>query len=99
MPNLRVEVVYAQASTQDVALVEVAEGSRALDAIEASGVLARHPEIDPERMRLGRFGREIRPDERMRDADRVEILRPLAMGPIEARRLRARRKRGPRKLP
>jgi uncharacterized protein len=93
MPGLRVEIVYARASAQDVALVEVAEGTRALDAIEASGVLSRHPEIDQRRMRLGRFGLEIRPDERLRDGDRVEILRPLAMGPMEARRLRARRGR------
>ena len=99
MPSLRVEVVYARASAQDVAFVEVAEGAGALDAIEASGILARHPEIDPNRVRLGRFGREIRHDERVRDGDRIEILRPLVMGPMEARRLRARRKRGARRLP
>lgn len=93
MPGLRVEIVYARASAQDVALVEVAEGTRALGAIHASGVLERHPEIDLRRVRLGRFGLEIRPDERLRDGDRVEILRPLAMGPREARRLRALRKR------
>ena len=93
MPSLRVEVVYALASAQDVVLVEVEEGTRVLKAIEASGVLARHPEIDLGSVRLGRFGVEIRPDERLRDGDRVEILRPLAMGPMEARRLRARRKR------
>jgi putative ubiquitin-RnfH superfamily antitoxin RatB of RatAB toxin-antitoxin module len=66
---------------------------RALDAIEGVGLLARHPEIDLRSIRLGRFGREIHPDERLRDGDRIEILRPLAMGPMEARRLRARRKR------
>ena len=93
MPSVRVEVVYALASAQDVVLVEVEEGARALKAIEASGILARHPEIDLRDIRLGRFGVEIRPDERLRDGDRVEILRPLAMGPMEARRLRARRKR------
>lgn len=93
MPGLRVEVVYARAGAQDVVLVEMQQGTRALDAIHASGVLERHPEIDPRRVRLGRFGVEIRPDERLRDGDRVEILRPLAMAPMEARRLRARRKR------
>ena len=92
MPSLRVEVVYATASAQDVAVVEVEEGARALDAIEASGILSRHPEIDLRRSRFGRFGLEIRSDERLRDGDRIEILRPLAMGPMEARRLRARRK-------
>ena len=63
-----------------------------------SGILERHPEIDSSRIRLGRFGIEIRPDERVRDGDRIEILRPLVMGPMEARRLRARRKRGARKV-
>jgi len=92
MPSLRVEVVYARASAQDVALVGVEEGARAIDAVKASGLLARYPEIDQRRMRLGRFGLEIRADESLRDGDRVEILRPLAMGPMEARRLRARRK-------
>jgi uncharacterized protein len=99
MPSLRVEVVYAQASAQDVALVEVEEGTRALGAIEACGVLARHPEIDPDRVRLGRFGVEIPRDERVRDGDRIEILRPLVMGPMEARRLRARRRPGARRVP
>ena len=94
MPSLRVEVVYARASAQDVVLVEVEKGARALDAIEASGLVARYPEIDLRRIRLGRFGLEIRPGERLRDGDRVEILRPLAMGPMEARRLRARRRPG-----
>lgn len=92
MARLRVEVVYALAGAQDVVVVEIEEGARALDVIRASGLLARHPEIDLRRDRLGRFGRRIRSDERLRDADRIEILRPLAVGPMEARRLRARRR-------
>jgi len=42
-------------------------------------------------VRLGRFGREIARDARVSDGDRIEILRPLVMGPMEARRLRARK--------
>jgi len=91
MAVVRVEVVYALASAQDVAVVELAEGTRALGAIEASGVLTRHPEIDPHRVSLGRFGREIRMDEPLRDGDRIEILRALVVRPMEARRLRARK--------
>ena len=93
MARLRVEVVYALAAVQDVATVELEEGACARDALNASGVLARHPEIDLRRNKLGRFGHEIRSDERLREGDRVEILRPLVMGPMEARRLRARRTR------
>jgi putative ubiquitin-RnfH superfamily antitoxin RatB of RatAB toxin-antitoxin module len=88
---MRVEVVYALADDQEVASVEVAEGATARDALDASGMLARHPEIDLQREKLGRFGRRIPPDAPLRDGDRIEILRPLAMSPMQARRLRARR--------
>jgi hypothetical protein len=88
MASARVEVVYARADEQDVKLVEVAEGTRALDAVRASGI-----RVDPGSIRLGRFGREISADERVADGDRIEILRPLLVSPMEARRLRARRKK------
>lgn len=93
MARLRVEVVYALPMAQDVASIEVEEGASARDALEASGFLARHPEIDLRHNRLAIFGREIRADARLQEGDRVEVLRPLAMGPKEARRLRARRRR------
>ena len=93
MARMRVEVVYALATAQDVASIEVKEGASARDALEMSGLLARHPEIDLRRNRVAIFGREIRPDARLQEGDRVEILRPLVMGPKEARRLRARRRR------
>jgi uncharacterized protein len=93
MSSVRVEVVYALAEAQHIVRVEVGEGASARHAVERSGLLERHPEINLSRNKLGRFGKEILPDERLRDGDRVEILRPLAMGPMEARRLRARRKR------
>ena len=93
MARLRVEVVYALPMAQDVASIAVEEGASAHDALEACGFLSRHPEIDLRRNRLAIFGREIRPDTRLQEGDRVEILRPLAMEPKEARRLRARRKR------
>ena len=93
MASARVEVVYARAAEQHVALVEVKEGMPAIAAVEASGILARCPEVDPRSLRLGRFGREISHDARVADGDRIEILRPLQVGPMEARRLRARRRR------
>ncbi len=93
MARLRIEVVYALPDAQDVTAVEMEEGATALDALHASGVLVRHPEIDLQRNSLGIFGRAIRADARLREGDRVEILRPLAVDPKEARRLRARRRR------
>jgi putative ubiquitin-RnfH superfamily antitoxin RatB of RatAB toxin-antitoxin module len=93
MASVRVEIVYARTVDQHVAHIEVDAGTRALEAVQASGILARYPEIDASGIRLGRFGTEISHDERVLDGDRIEILRPLVIGPMEARRLRARRKR------
>jgi putative ubiquitin-RnfH superfamily antitoxin RatB of RatAB toxin-antitoxin module len=91
---MRVEVVYALAQEQDVLEVEVAEAASARDAIDACGILRRRA-IDLRQVQLGRFGRRIALDTRLRDGDRIEILRPLSLSPMEARRLRARR--GPRR--
>ena len=88
---MRVEVVHALADEQQVVPVEVEEGATALAAVEASGILLRCPEVDPGTLRLGRFGHEIARDARLSDGDRIEILRPLVVGPMEARRLRARK--------
>ena len=93
MASARVEIVYARAGEQHVAVAEVEEGASAVAAVEASGLLARCREIDRRDLHLGRFGREISCDERVADGDRIEILRPLQVGPMEARRLRARRVR------
>lgn len=88
MASARVEVVYARSAEQQVVLVEVEEGTRAIDAVKASGI-----RVDADGVRLGRFGREISAEERVADGDRIEILRPLQVSPMEARRLRARRGR------
>ena len=50
---LRVEVVYALPQGEDCVTVELAQGATALDAVRASGLLERHPEIDLQRHRLG----------------------------------------------
>ena len=88
MAIVRVEVVLAHADEQRVVLVEVEEGATALAAVQASG-LAR----DLTGLKLGRFGQEIPGAERVTEGDRIEILRPLVVSPMEARRLRARRSR------
>ena len=93
MATVRVEVVYALACEAQVVLVEVKEGASALAAVEASGLLARFPGIDAADLRLGRFGREISREAPVGEGDRVEILRPLVVSPMEARRLRARKSR------
>jgi putative ubiquitin-RnfH superfamily antitoxin RatB of RatAB toxin-antitoxin module len=84
--RLQVEVVYALARAQEIVALQLPEGSSAGDAVAASGLAAAGA-------RLGIGGREVNPRQVLRDGDRVEILRPLAVDPKEARRLRARRRR------
>ena len=90
---LRVEVVYALPAGEDAVFVQLARGKTALDAVRASGILERHPEIDPRRLKLGVYGKAVAAHAPLADGDRVEIYRPLALDPKEARRRRALRKR------
>ena len=89
--ELRVEVVYALPSVADATRVSLRAPATLRDAIAASGVLERHPEIDLVRQACGVFGRRRPLDAALADGDRVEIYRPLAIDPREARRRRARR--------
>jgi uncharacterized protein len=89
---LRVEVVYALADVQDIVNLELSEGAVARDAVTAGGVIARRG-LSLGKLMLGIAGRRVAPEHRLREGDRVEILRPLAADPNEARRQRARRGR------
>ena len=86
MARLRVEVVHPLAEEQKVVRLELAEGATAGEAAAASG-------LRREGLRLGIGGKEVKPGARLRDGDRVELLRPLAADPKDARRLRARKTR------
>jgi putative ubiquitin-RnfH superfamily antitoxin RatB of RatAB toxin-antitoxin module len=86
---VRVEVVYALPLKQDVILLEVAAGATVGQALAASGMLARHPDIDVRVERLGVWGRPATLDTLLREGDRVEIYRPLQVDPKEVRRRRA----------
>jgi len=84
---MRIEVVYALPQRQHRVVLELAPDSTVLDAIEASGLLQRLPQIELER--AGVWGRPVSPQTRLRDRDRVEIYRPLIADPKEIRRARA----------
>lgn len=84
---MRVEVVYALPAGPDLTQLELPPDATVGDALVASGIAARHPGIDLSQ--LGIFGRRVQADARLADGDRVEIYRPLAADPKEARRRRA----------
>lgn len=87
--SIRVEVVYALAQKQQVFSLQLPAGATLRDAIEASGVLKKYPEIDLARNKLGVFAKLSKPDTPLRDGDRVEIYRPLIADPKEVRKQRA----------
>jgi putative ubiquitin-RnfH superfamily antitoxin RatB of RatAB toxin-antitoxin module len=89
--NLRVEVIYALAQTQERVVLDLPPDSTVQDALQASGMLQRLPRIEPGR--LGVWGSPVTAETRLRDRDRVEIYRPLIADPKTVRRERAARTR------
>jgi putative ubiquitin-RnfH superfamily antitoxin RatB of RatAB toxin-antitoxin module len=92
MVPLRVEVVYALPGAEDAVSLEVPPGATLRDAIHASGLIARHPEIDLDRQKIGVYGKVKAAEAPAAQGDRIEIYRPLLVEPKEARRRRAARK-------
>lgn len=85
-----VEVSYALPSKQELIKVRVAEGATVRDAIDASGILVKHPDIELDgRNKVGVFAKLTRLDTALRDHDRVEIYRPLIADPKAVRKKRA----------
>jgi len=88
--KLRIEVVHALADRQVVVALRLPEGATAGQAAAASGLAAAG-------VNLGIGGKTVPPGRPLHDGDRVELLRPLAADPKEARRRRARAARPSRR--
>ncbi|MGA9666980.1 MAG: RnfH family protein [Gallionella sp.] len=86
---INIEVVYALPTEQILLRKAVPAGTTVAEAIQVSGVLVKHPEIDLATNKLGIFGKLTRADAVVRDKDRIEIYRPLIADPKEVRRRRA----------
>lgn len=86
---MRIEVVYALPDTATCLSVEVAEGSQVEEAIIASGILEKCPQIDRESLTVGVWNRTCKLTQILKEGDRIEIYRPLIADPKDARRKRA----------
>ena len=84
--EMTVEVAYALPEKQTLLSLQVPVNTTVMQAVERSGILALHPEIDLARQKLGIFGRLAKPSETLLPGDRVEIYRPLKADPKEVRR-------------
>lgn len=87
--KIKIEVVYALPKEQLIFTVELDSGATAEQAIEASGILVKYPEIDLKTNKLGVYSRLIKRDTELVDGERVEIYRPLIADPKEMRKRRA----------
>jgi len=84
-----VEVAYATPEQQVIVTLTLPEGATVEQAIDASDLLNRFPEIDRADIKAGIFGSICKLDQPLKQSDRVEIYRPLLHDPKEARRQRA----------
>lgn len=84
---MRVEVVLALPAVQHCVALDLPEGATVADAIAASGLDSTG--VDDEH--VGVWNRRVTLATALREADRVEIYRPLVADPKQARRARAER--------
>ncbi len=88
--KILVEVAYALPHEQVLLPLEVDPGTTVREAIEQSGILEKHPEIElMTRNKVGIFGKLTKLDQVLRPKDRIEIYRPLIADPKEVRKRRA----------
>jgi hypothetical protein len=87
--KIDIEVVYALPDKQTLLKQQVSAGTTVLEAVQASGILEKYPQIDIATSKVGIFGKLVKPDTVLREKDRIEIYRPLIADPKEVRRKRA----------
>ena len=91
--RLSVQVCYALADEQALIALELPAGTTVHQAIEASGILQRFPQIDLSTQAVGVFGKLKPLDTVLADHDRVEIYRPLLVDPKVSRQRRVEKTR------
>lgn len=84
--SMAVELLRAWPHRHESRALRLPAGSTAADALLAAGWI-----IDAAHPALAIHGQRVPPGHVLADGDRIELLRPLAMDPKQARRLRAER--------
>ena len=92
-PLINIEVVYAASSIeyeQSVIKLQVIDGINIQQAIELSGILSQHLEINLQINKVGIFGEIKDLSTIVKNGDRVEIYRNLYLQPNDVRILRTK---------
>ena len=87
--QISIEVAYATPEKQALLEVVIEQGTTVEQAIKASGIIKRFPEIDLDVQKVGIWNRTCKLSDFPKVGDRIEIYRPLIADPKEARRVRA----------
>jgi uncharacterized protein len=93
---IRVSIVIALPSRQEVVDLELADRATVADAIAAANVEARYPGLLAEMVEAGVWGARVSRDAVLRDGDRVELYRALKADPKDQRRRRVKPRPSPR---
>ena len=89
---MKVAVVLALPGRQAVVELDLAEGATVAEAVAASRLASRFPEIGIDALTPGIWSRACTWEQRLREGDRVELYRPLQADAKGMRRARARNK-------
>ena len=81
---MHISIVYALPNEQFLESLDVAEGTTAEEALQASTVLEKYPEIDLAVNKLGIYAKLIKATQVLENGDRLEIYRPLPRKPRDA---------------
>jgi putative ubiquitin-RnfH superfamily antitoxin RatB of RatAB toxin-antitoxin module len=91
--EIRIEIVYAEPFRARRKILCMRAPASVADALRAAASDPDFAGIDLKHAPVGVFGLAARPEQNLKDGDRVEIYRPLAVDPKAARRARAEQAR------
>ena len=90
---IEIVVAYAAGPAHELVVgLKMAANANLAEAVEASGIMLRHPEVNWAAIRLGVWGKTKRADTPIRAGDRIEVYRQLVVEPNAARLARAAKK-------
>ncbi|MFQ5983351.1 MAG: RnfH family protein [Woeseiaceae bacterium] len=83
---MNIEVAFALPGRQELIALTVDPGTTVDMAIDQSGIADLFPDEDLSACQAGIWGKPVERDHVLQEGDRLELYRPLAIDPREARR-------------
>lgn len=89
--QITIEVAFALPDRQTLLTISIHHDATLEQAIQHSGILQLHPEIDLSQHKVGIWSKHKKLNDSLRCGDRIEIYRPLIADPKAVRKRRAQR--------